>query len=133
MEKKRGKEKSELEYRKDKYWELDREYQRRDELHRKVWQNMQVELSQAKDKLKEAEITIAQYKKYIDDKDKDYEFLLDKYIFVLKKLRNNPEMIKQTDETIKFYNYMTSHDRELWPVFWFIAGVVISLILYSIF
>lgn len=36
MEKKRGKEKSELEYRKDKYWELDKEYQRRDELHRKV-------------------------------------------------------------------------------------------------
>jgi hypothetical protein len=30
------KEKAELEYRKDKYWELDREYQRRDELHRKV-------------------------------------------------------------------------------------------------
>ncbi len=72
---------------------------------------MQVELSQTKDKLKEAEITISQYKKYIDNKDKDYEDLLDKYIFVLKKLRNNPEMIKQTDEMIKFYNYMTSHDR----------------------
>jgi hypothetical protein len=77
---------------------------------------MQVELSQTKDKLKEAEITIAQYKKYIDDKDKDYEDLLDRYIFVLKKLRNNPEMIKQTDEMIKFHNYMTSHDRAVLPV-----------------
>lgn len=132
MEMKREKEKSELEYRKDKYWELDREYQRRDELHRKVWQDMQVELSQTKDKLKEAEITIAQYKEYMEDKDKDYEDLLDKYNFVLKKLSNEPEMIKQTEAMIKFHNYMTSHDRALWPVFWFIAGVVISIILYSI-
>ena len=126
------KEKSELEYRKDKYWELDREYQRRDELHRKVWQNMQVELSQTKDKLKEAEITIAQYKEYIDNKEKDYEDLLDKYNFVLKKLSNEPEMIKQTEEMIKFHNYMTSHNRVVWPVFWLIAGVVISIILFSI-
>lgn len=127
------KEKSELEYRKDKYWELDKEYQRRDELHRKVWQNMQVELSQTKDKLKEAEITISQYKKYIEDKDKDYEDLLDRYIFVLKKLSNNPEIQKQTDEMIKFYKHMTSHDRLFWPVLWFIAGVVISIILFYIF
>ena len=127
------KEKSELEYRKDKYWELDREYQRRDELHRKVWQDMQVELSQTKDKLKEAEITIAQYKEYIDDKEKDYEDLLDKYNFVLKKLSNTPEIQKQTDEMIKFYNYMTSHDRLFWPVLLFVAGVVIGIILYSIF
>ncbi|MBO7716648.1 MAG: hypothetical protein J6S85_23985 [Methanobrevibacter sp.] len=72
---------------------------------------MQVELSQTKDKLKEAEITIAQYKEYIDNKEKDYEDLLDKYNFVLKKLSNIPEMIKQTDEMIKFHNYMTSYDR----------------------
>lgn len=127
------KEKSELEYRKDKYWELDREYQRRDELHRKVWQDMQVELSQTKDKLKEAEIAIAQYKEYIDDKEKDYEDLLDRYNFVLKKLSSIPAIQQQTDEMIKFYNYMTGHDRVAWPVLWFIAGVVISIILYSIF
>jgi predicted nuclease with TOPRIM domain len=72
---------------------------------------MQVELSQTKDKLKEAEITISQYKEYIDNREKDYEDLLDKYNFVLKKLSNNPEIQKQTDEMIKFYNYMTSHDR----------------------
>jgi predicted nuclease with TOPRIM domain len=72
---------------------------------------MQVELSQIKDKLKEAEITISQYKEYIDNREKDYEDLLDKYNFVLKKLSNNPEIQKQTDEMIKFYNYMTSHDR----------------------
>lgn len=130
---KKRKEKSELEYRKDKYWELDREYQRRDELHRKVWQDMQVELSQTKDKLKEAEIIIIQYKKYIDDKDKDYRELNDKYNFVLKKLNSIPAIQQQTDEMIKFYNYMTSHDRVLWPVFWLIAGVVISFILFSIF
>ena len=130
---KKRKEKSELEYREDKYWELDREYQRRDGLRRKVLQDMQVELSQTKDKLKEAEITIAQYKEYIDNREKDYEDLLDKYNFVLKKLSNNPEMIKQTEEMIKFYNYMTSHNRVVWPIFWFISGVVISLILFSIF
>ncbi len=127
------KEKSELEYRKEKYWELEKEYQRRDELHRKVWQNMQVELSQTKDKLKEVEIIISQYKEYIDNKEKDYEDLLDKYNFVLKKLSNIPEIQKQTDEMIKFYNYMTGHDRILWPVLWFIAGAVISIILISIF
>lgn len=127
------KEKSELEYRKDKYWELDREYQRRDELHREVWQNMQIELSQTKDKLKEAEIVIAQYKEYIDDKEKDYEDLLDKYNFVLKKLSSIPAIQQQTDEMIKFYNYMTSHDRVAWPVFWFIVGVVISIILDFIY
>ena len=74
---------------------------------------MQVELSQTKNKLKEAEITISQHKEYIDNREKDYEDLLDKYNFVLKKLSNNPEIIKQTDEMIKFYNYMTSHDRLL--------------------
>jgi hypothetical protein len=42
-------------------------------------------------------------------------------------------MIKQTDEMIKFHNYMTSHDRAVLPVIWLIAGVVISIILFSIF
>ena len=127
------KEKSELEYRKDKYWELDREYQRRDELHRKVWQDMQVELSQTKDKLKEAEITIAQYKESLDDREEDYEDLLDKYTFVLKKLSNTPELQKQIDEMIKFYNHMIDCDRVIWPVLWLISWVVISFILFYLF
>ena len=110
------KEKSELEYRKDKYWELDSEYQKRDNLHINVNTNLQIELSQTKDKLKEAEITIAQYKKHMGCRDEDYADLLDKYIFVLSRLRNHPEMKKQTHDMIKFYNYMTSNDRIFWNV-----------------
>lgn len=133
MEKKRGKEKSELEYRKDKYEELEKEYKRRDKLHMEVNTNMQIELSQTKDKLKQAEKDADSYFQAMKDKDKCYRELNDKYNFVLKKLNSIPEIQKQTDEMIKFYNYMTSHDRIAWPVIWFIVGVVISIILFSIF
>lgn len=126
------KEKSELEYRKNKYEELEEEYKRRDKLHMEVNTNMQIELSQAKDKLKQSEKDADSYSQAMKDKDKCYRELNDKYNFVLWKLSNNPETQKQTDEMIKFYNYMTSHDRIAWPVLWFIAGVVISIILFSI-
>lgn len=131
---------SEIDYWRDNYYELEERFNYMNNLHSDVNNNIQIELSEAKDEikklkndLKESEEYIKSCKKTIEKQEEEFKELNDKYSFVLTKLNNHPEMIKQTDEMIKFYNYMTSEDRALWPVLWFMAGVLISIILHFIF
>lgn len=131
---------SEIDYWRDNYYELEERFNHMNNLHSDVNNNIQIELSEAKDEIKKLKNEIKEdkeyiksCKKFIEQQEEEYKELNDKYQFVLTKLNNNPEMIKQTDAMIKYYNYMTREDRILSPVLWFIAGAVISIILFSIF